>query len=220
MVEVWVPYDAEHVPVYVSDTVEQTPAHSNVYVTPLLHSVMVPSLLHTDPVAEHVGKQDDHQAGGFGAARFAQLRLSSICWHEEEMTRALNAPWQSATLVPQEETFEQNWEANEPLLPLLLLLLHATASVVASRQGAIAFMCLPPADGNAKAQVVRKPSTCARGHDRPPSPGRCSRRAGTPPPRPALGFAGIAAAGGRPREAPPAAALDPTTTLAAAWGRG
>lgn len=115
--------------------------HSNTSVVPLLHSVIVPSVLHTPPAAVHGGKHEDHHEGGFGADRSAQVRLSSICWHDDDSTSALKAPWHSATVVPHDDTFEQNWEANEPPPPLLLL--HAAASTATTTPVWIDFI-LPP----------------------------------------------------------------------------
>jgi hypothetical protein len=104
----------------------------------LLHSVIVPSLLHTDALVVHAGKQLDHQEGGAGAAISAQDRFSSIDWHEGERTSALNSPWQSGTEDPQDDTFEQNCDANPPLPPLPLL--HAAASAAPSKHVAIPFI--------------------------------------------------------------------------------
>ncbi len=90
--DVWLPYDVEHVPVYVSDTAEQTPAHSSTSVVALLHSVIVSFPLQIGPDAEQGGKHDCHHDGGVGEEKSAQVRPSSICWHDEDSTRALMAP--------------------------------------------------------------------------------------------------------------------------------
>jgi hypothetical protein len=80
------------VPTYVSDTAAQTPEHSKTSVVALLHSVMVSLPLQTAADAVHGGKQDAHHDGGVAAEKSAQVSCSSICWHDEEITRAPIAP--------------------------------------------------------------------------------------------------------------------------------
>jgi hypothetical protein len=84
------------VPVYVSESVEQTPEHSSCRDVPLSHSVMVPSPLQIDVSPVHGGKHEDHHEGGVGLAMSAQLKPSSIDWHDDEMTSELKLPWQRA----------------------------------------------------------------------------------------------------------------------------
>ena len=96
---------------YVNDTTEQTPAHSNTSVDPISHSVIVPSPLQTAEDPEHGGKQDCHHDGSVGAASSDQVMEASICWHDWGMTRGLNAPWHMGTGVPHADAFEQNSDA-------------------------------------------------------------------------------------------------------------